>query len=196
MKSLARSSRFALALAGAMAWMLSLGFAQTSAPLAQSVPNPHHPEAAQGATPARAPGVMPSPAGQSGMMGGGTDGMMTMMRDMMAARDGMMVDHVEGRIAFLRTELKITDAQTAQWTRFADALRSTAKSMNGAHQQMMQEGMPATLPARLDFQGKMLSARLKALESMKGALIPLYASFSDDQKKLADELMFGPMGMM
>src|SRR3569623_1000224 len=32
-------------------------------------------------------------------------------------------------IAFLRTELKITDAQSSAWNAFADALRSNAKSL-------------------------------------------------------------------
>ena len=38
-----------------------------------------------------------------------------------------MGDHIEGRIAFLKAELKITDAQLPQWNTFADALRSDAK---------------------------------------------------------------------
>jgi LTXXQ motif family protein len=42
---------------------------------------------------------------------------------------GMMGEHVEGRIAFLRAELKITDAQVPQWNTFADALRANAKRM-------------------------------------------------------------------
>jgi len=139
---------------------------------------------------------MPSEAGQSGMMGGGMDQMMAMMRAMMAERGGMMFDHVEDRLAALRSELKITDAQMPQWNRFADALRSTAKSMKGVHEQMMQEGMPATLPARLDLHEKMLSAHLEALKSIKTALNPLYAALSDAQKKLADQSMLSPTGMM
>lgn len=61
------------------------------------------------------------------MMQGGT---MPMMRGMQ--QNGMMpmmgmADHVEGRIAFLKAELKITDAQLPQWNTFADALRSNAR---------------------------------------------------------------------
>lgn len=51
----------------------------------------------------------------------------------------------------------------------------------------------ATLPARLDRQGTMLAAHLSAVLQ---ALEPLYASFSDEQKKIADGLMIGPMGLM
>jgi predicted lipid-binding transport protein (Tim44 family) len=67
------------------------------------------------------------PAGQrrmgssQGMMGsgsmmnmmGGKMPMMQMMEMMHGMRGMATIDHVEGRIAFLRTELKITDAQTS-----------------------------------------------------------------------------------
>ena len=32
--------------------------------------------------------------------------------------------------------------------------------------------------------------------ALKAAVDPLYASLSDDQKKVADELLMGPMGIM
>jgi hypothetical protein len=144
---------------------------------------------------------MPSMMGQGAQMGmmGDMRQMMSMMRNMMTmmgAQNGMMSADVEGRIASLKTELKITDAQTAQWNRFADALRATAKSMNGMFEQMMQTGAAATLPARLDRHEKMMSAHLNSLKTLKDAAEPLYAALSDDQKKIADRLMVGPMGMM
>jgi len=46
----------------------------------------------------------------------------------------MPSEHVEGRIAFLKTELKITDAQLPQWNAFADALRNSAGQMRAAMQ--------------------------------------------------------------
>jgi hypothetical protein len=79
------------------------------------------------------PGTPPAAAGP-GMPGGsmaGTGGMpmMGMMR-MMMGEDGMsgmpmmatMSGHVEGRLAFLKTELKITDAQLPLWNAVADAI--------------------------------------------------------------------------
>ena len=42
---------------------------------------------------------------------------------MMAA----MAGHVEGRLAFLKTELKITDAQLPLWNAVAEAIRANAK---------------------------------------------------------------------
>lgn len=112
------------------------------------------------------------------------------------AESGMMASNVEGRIASLKSELMITESQLPQWNRFADALRETAKSMNGMYGQMMQAKSATTLPERLEAQETMLSAHLASLKALKGALDPLYGSFSDDQKKRADRLMIGPMGMM
>jgi hypothetical protein len=125
-----------------------------------------------------------------GMMGGG------MMKKMMGDHAGMMGQHVEGRIAFLKAELKITDAQTPQWNRFADVLREQAKSMNAMRDQMMKMDEPTTLPEQLDRREKMMTSHLASMKTFKDAVGPLYASFSDEQKKTADELMVGPMGGM
>jgi LTXXQ motif family protein len=107
-----------------------------------------------------------------------------------------MASDIEGRIASLKTELKITDAQAPAWNRFADALRATAGSMNEMYQQMMQSGSAATLPARLERQQTMLAGHLSRVKTLKETLDPLYASFIDAQKKIADGVMIGPMGMM
>lgn len=37
--------------------------------------------------------------------------------------------HVEGRLAFLKTELKITYTQAPQWNAYADAVRANGKRM-------------------------------------------------------------------
>lgn len=65
-------------------------------------------------------GMGPEMMGPGMMMGPGTMPMIGMMDP---AR------HVEGRLAFLRAELKITEAQTPQWNAFTDALRANAKRM-------------------------------------------------------------------
>jgi hypothetical protein len=125
--------------------------------------------------------------------------MMPMMRNMMTmmgAQSGMMAADVEGRIAALRTELKITDAQEPQWNRFAEALRATAKSTNGMFEQMTSPATAATLPERLQRHEKMMSTHLNGLKALEAAVDPLYAALNHDQKKIADQLMIGPMGMM
>lgn len=205
-----RISLSALTLAAAIA-LMPAGFAQApSPPPAQTDQDhsAHHPgtngEAAHGPsrTKKQSGGTSTGTMGQRGqgaMMDGDMKKMMSMMRGMMtmmSARSGMMASNIEGRIASLKTELKVTDTQLPQWNSFADALRAAAKSMNQANQSMMQSDGAATLPARLDSQSKMLVAHLASLKALTEALNPLYASFSDEQKKVADGLMVGPMGMM
>ena len=58
------------------------------------------------------------------MMGGGMEHMQHMM-SMMHEK----LSHAGDRIASLKTELKITDAQMPAWTKFSDALLASAKSM-------------------------------------------------------------------
>jgi hypothetical protein len=151
----------------------------------------HHPDTAPGAG-------MPQ-----GMPGGGMP-MMEMMRTMMGqgCMDGMggmamMAGHVEGRLAFLKTELKITDAQLPLWNAVADAIRANAKGMTEMMSGgMMGAGQPTTLPDKLAAREKMMTARVEALHRFKAAVEPFYAALSDEQKKTADELLIGPMGMM
>jgi hypothetical protein len=158
--------------------------------------DPHHPQtpAAPAAAPAGGTPMM-GMMGQ-GMMGQGMPmmGMMARMGEMRA----MMAGRVEGRIAFLKAELKITEAQQKLWDTVAEAIRARAKAMP---QMAMPGGMgagpaAATLPQKLAARDKALTARLEALRKYQAALNPLYAAFSDDQKKAADELLAGPMGMM
>ena len=130
--------------------------------------------------------------GQMPMMG---NGQMMGQYGMMGMQ--MMAQHVEGRIAFLKTELKITDAQLPQWNAFAQALRDRATAMQGMQSTMMgMMNQGGTLPDKLTAQEKFLADRLEAIRKQKTAAGPLYASLSDDQKKSADELMIGPMGVM
>lgn len=217
MKSLSRTNvcMRACAIALALIGLVGPAFAQTSADQNHAA---HHPqtgaEAAQTTPstpePSQAPGASKGMMGQGGMMlGQGDQGgmmmsgdmqqMMSMMRDMMtmmSAQSGMMALDVEGRIASLKAQLKITDAQATPWNRFAEALRGVAKTMNEAHGQMMHPGGDRTLPARLEHQERMLAAHLTSVQALKGAVVPLYASFSNEQKKIADGVMIGPMGMM
>ncbi|MBM3600839.1 MAG: hypothetical protein FJX35_21780 [Alphaproteobacteria bacterium] len=145
-----------------------------------------------------------SQGGQGGMMmhqGGAMMHSMPMMRSMTGepAESGMArmaVDHVEGWLAFVRTELKITKDQTSQWNEFAKAARNGAKSMRAGHSAMMGMQTPATWPDRLDRTEQMLAARLNAVRSQKVAARTLYDVLSTEQKTVADALMRGPMGMM
>ncbi len=155
----------------------------------------HHPAPAA-ATPAPTNnsgamrGGMMSGMGQNnGMMSGN---MMAMMGNMMPMMSGMMSSHVEGRLAFLKTELKITSDQSAAWDSYADAYRAAATSMHSMMGSMM--GMTqGDLPSRLATHERMMQAHLDALKSIDGPLTALYAVLTPDQKKAADDLI--GMGM-
>ena len=124
------------------------------------------------------------------MMGGMP--MMGMMQMMMGKH---MAVHVEGRIAFLKAELKITDAQLPLWNAVADAMRANAKSMTGMPDQMAMMQSATPLPERLAAHEKMMATHLEGLRKLKATIDSLYAALDSGQKKTADELMIGPMGM-
>jgi len=181
--------------------------------------DPHHPP--QSATPA--PASAQPPTGQPGMgmmgdmpmmnmMGRMRDmmgdmpmmnmmAMMRMMRMMEMMGPGMTaIDRIEGRIAFLRAELNITEAQASAWNAFADAMRSNAKKLAEVRASMMarldagQQQAP-TMAERLDQQERSLLARLEGTRALKSAVTNLYGTLSEDQKKTANELLAPQMGM-
>ena len=210
MKSLLHTSIYtrACAIALALTGLAGPAFAQSPETTTDQSHAAHHPQTgaeAPQATPSapeasQTPGTSKSMMGQGGMMmGGDMQQMMSMMRSMMtilSEQSGMMSSNTEGRIASLKAELKITESQSALWNRFAESLRTVARSVNDLHGQMMHPGVDKELPARLEHQEKMLGAHLKSVQALKDAVDPLYASFSNEQKKIADGLMIGPMGMM
>ena len=112
-------------------------------------------------------------------------------------------EHIEGRLAFLRTELHITDAQAKVWDAFANALRAeseTAQAKREERKAQMEAGAQTradrkrpTVVERLERSELRLTAALERYKKLKTAVEPLYAALSEDQKELADKLFrFGP----
>lgn len=137
--------------------------------------------------------------GQGAMMGPG-GAIMTMMM----GHAGMMAlaDRVEGRIAFLRAELRITDAQQAQWNAFAAALRAGADSVRTARGPAAPmtaaptTAAPMGLLVQLDQHQRTLTARLEAIRAVRPALEQLYVVLSDEQKATLEQLAPMHVGMM
>jgi hypothetical protein len=148
-------------------------------------------------------GGMPMPGMAQGMPGGmmpGSGGMPMGMMEMMGQggmgqMGAMMAHHVEGRIAFLKTEIKITEAQQPSWNAVADTMRANATTMMEMSGGMMATGAGTTLPDKLAAREQALTARLDTLRKYRAVVGSLYAALSDEQKTSADELMSGPMGM-
>ena len=194
--------------------------------LGQTTPDPHHPadattaQSSAPATPSSTAVPTPGMGGPSGMMGGmnGPQGMMAMMN--MMAMMGMMgqagpgamgtmpcgagmgtIDHIEGWLAFLRTELKITDAQSQVWNQFADAMRMNAEKVGEVRKTMMMpqatggQMLAPTLLQKLDDQERWLNARLEGIRAIKITYDHLYGALSEDQRKAAEELLAPHMGI-
>ena len=129
-------------------------------------------------------------------MGQGMAGPGMMNGSMMPMMMGAGASHTEGRLAFIKTELKITDAQGPQWNAFADAVRTNAAAMTDMHRSMASQKMPgSTLPERLAMEDKVLSAHFSAFKKVHESLTKLYDVLSPEQRKAADGIVIGPMGV-
>jgi len=99
----------------------------------------------------------------------------------------------EARLAYLKTALKITDAQQQQWDAFADVQRKHAraaderlKALRGAQR---PQGERPNAVERLERRQQMFTAQSQRLTEVIAATKPLYAALLPDQKKIADELL-------
>jgi hypothetical protein len=132
-----------------------------------------------------------------GMMDGGPAMMMRMMGMMgMMGMPGMMgmIDgdsHIDGRIAFLKAELKLDAAQARLFEPVEKVLRDAAAKH--ATRPMPMPGMNDTLPARLDTMEKILAEHIEALRAVKGAVTPLYTALQPEQREIVDRFLLRSM---
>lgn len=98
---------------------------------------------------------------------------------------------IEGRLAFLRTELKLTEAQLPLFERLADEMRAGAKAMEARHaeRKTQAKAQPASAVERLERRSAVMKQVTAASDRYLEALKPLYASLSDEQKQVADQLL-------
>src|SRR3974390_1205105 len=127
-----------------------------------------------------------NPGGMMGMMGPGMMGPGMMGYD--SSGPGMMrwgpamcsarASHLEGRLAFSKAELKITEAQESLWTAYAAAARDNSKTMVGHCTAIMSRRGTSTvpLPERVEEHEQLLGSRLERIRAMNKALKPLYAA--------------------
>lgn len=98
--------------------------------------------------------------------------------------------HIEGRIAYLKTELKISDAQQPQFDAVATVMRDNAKAMHDAFQTLRGDrNQPQTALSRLEARAKFAQLRADGEAKMLAAFRPLYQAMSPDQQKAADEML-------
>ncbi len=157
------------------------------APAAEQDHEAHHPaEPSAPVQPQRAPG---------GMGGQGMD-MMQMMQRMMAMQ-GMhgpsamqAFQRLDGQLAYVQAELRLTDAQRPAWDAFATAFRDASGKLRQAYAPpARQAGQRPTASELLDRRIAQLSAQLEATRTVSAAARPLYAALTSPQKRSADELV-------
>ena len=141
--------------------------------------------------------------------GGGTMGGMVdrghMMGHMMCGKRGMRKGHgmmgtsvpmMEGRLAYIKADLEITDAQLPAWNAYADAVRARRAKMEEMHAEMIKAKESGDALQRMDARIKSLETTLDSLKASKPAMEALYAALTDEQKKKADQLLAGRCGRM
>jgi chromosome segregation ATPase len=104
-------------------------------------------------------------------------------------------ERVEARLAYIRTALKITDAQQAQWNAFAETLRNQTRSADQRMQEFRAQreqrgtGERPNAIARLEREQQRYTASLAHVNERLAVQRPLYAALSTEQKAVADEVL-------
>jgi Spy/CpxP family protein refolding chaperone len=104
------------------------------------------------------------------------------------------VDHAavaEGRLAYLKSALKITPAQESAWDAFATTSKAQAASMDAIREKMWQSG--ASAPERAAARAEAMQQRATVMAASSKALGSLYAVLTPEQKAIADQNL-GPGG--
>jgi len=123
--------------------------------------------------------------GPGGPGGPGGDGHGPRMERMCEDRDA----RIAGALAFAETRLKITDAQRPVWNKFTTAVKNSGAAMEKICADPAKMKQPATLPEHAQHMEEMLTIRLDQIRQVRPALDEVYATFTADQKKTADEMV-------
>jgi hypothetical protein len=94
---------------------------------------------------------------------------------------------IEDHIAGLKTRLKITEGEEAQWDAVADVMRENAKSEQTRRD---ERGANANATAIDDLKNyaAMAQSHADGVKKLEAAFEALYNAMPDDQKKTADEV--------
>jgi hypothetical protein len=105
---------------------------------------------------------------------------------------GMMMGQgpmMEGRLAYLKAELRITDAQVAAWDGYVSAVKARGDTMQSMHTTMMQAMQGGTAIDRMNAHTTAMQSMMDSMNALKPATEALYKVLNDDQKKKADMLL-------
>jgi periplasmic protein CpxP/Spy len=109
-------------------------------------------------------------------------------------------ERVEARLAYMKTALKITEAQQSQWDAFAGVMRKQAKEADARIQSHREkraantERKRLTAIERLEMRQQFMVASSARIGERLAAQKPLYAALSPEQQQVADQLFAGRGG--
>ena len=101
---------------------------------------------------------------------------------------------VDGRIAFLQAELKITPQQEAQWQSVTAALRQDANALDQVIGSARQQRGAMDAVQRLTMREQFDKVCTENDERLLSAFKPLYGTLSPEQQQIANQLLFSHHG--
>jgi hypothetical protein len=104
------------------------------------------------------------------------------------AKSSELLQGVEQHIQALHRQLHITAAQEPQWKQFADVMRANAQSMSDSLDQRAKQIPTMNAVQDMSSYAQLATQRSQDLVKLSSAFETLYGSFSDQQKKDADQL--------
>jgi protein CpxP len=96
---------------------------------------------------------------------------------------------VDGRIAFLKAELKITSPQETQWQQVAAAMRENANVLDQAITTTRQNRGNMNAVQRIKLREQFAKVHADNDARLLAAFKPLYASLSPEQQQVANQLV-------
>ncbi|MCH9809141.1 MAG: Spy/CpxP family protein refolding chaperone [Alphaproteobacteria bacterium] len=107
---------------------------------------------------------------------------------------GKMRGRLDGRLAFVKAELKITDEQSAAWDQFESTFKSLrdarmARKAERREKRKGKDGASKTLLERMQHREDRVSRRLAHIKMKRESLAELYEVLSDEQKQTAEEVI-------
>ena len=96
---------------------------------------------------------------------------------------------VEGRLAYAKTLLGISDREAAAWKAYEDVSRANVQSLRAAGQAMMIAEQLGSAIDRMHAQTSIMQARLDAMKALQPATETLYKALTPEQRERADAVL-------
>jgi protein CpxP len=98
-----------------------------------------------------------------------------------------MASHIDQRINVLHTKLQISSAQQPQWDQFTQTMRENAQAMDDRFQRRVQTMPTMSAAENMQSYAHLVAEHGQDVQKLAAAFDMLYASMSDQQKRIADQ---------